>query len=53
MKGKNDFINYVEKILNENEISEDGLKFWKFFKENKDIEKHLLNCGSQKTSQNA
>lgn len=48
MKGKNDFINYVEKVLNENEISEDGLKFWKFFKENKDIEKPLFTENGKK-----
>lgn len=42
MKGKNEFIDYVESILNENEISEDGLKFWNYFKDNKDIEKPLF-----------
>lgn len=48
MKGKNDFIEYVEKILNENDISEDGLKFWKFFKENKEVEKPLFTENGKK-----
>jgi DNA-binding MarR family transcriptional regulator len=48
MKGKNDFIDYVEKVLKEDEISEEGLKFWNYFKENKEQEKPLFTENGKK-----
>lgn len=48
MKGKNDFIDYVKTVIKEDDLTEDGLKFWKFFKDNKDVEKPLFTDNGKK-----
>lgn len=48
MKGKNDFIDYVKTIVKEEELTEEALKFWNYFKENKDVEKPLFTENGKK-----
>lgn len=48
MKGKDDFIQYVESFLKEEDLSEDGLKFWNALKITEDEDKPLFTENGEK-----
>lgn len=48
MKGKDEFISYVEKFLNEGDLSEDALKFWNCIKNKEEKEKPLFTENGKK-----